>query len=161
GRVRPVVPPRDEASSGSGLPADSRRPTPSGGPPARRPAFEVGAAWDGGRGLLRAPLDKGLADAWDGDRSDVQRVADLQVGPRGAGAAAVSLQQDAGPGQFAGRCCPLGDERFQLWALLLRQPHHELLIHDWTPVQRRGKNRRHWTEVRGTYQYHVDEALVS
>src|SRR5262249_6613974 len=46
------------------------------------------------------------------------------------------------------------------------QPHHKPLIHDRTPFRWRartapvaGQDRRHWTEVRETYQYHVDRAL--
>ncbi len=47
---------------------------------------------------LKTTFDEGAADPVDGDRSEVQSVTDLLVGPRRAEGAAIGLQQDARPG---------------------------------------------------------------
>src|SRR3954470_22613258 len=69
-------------------------------------------------GAIKTPFDEGAADPVDSDRSEVQSVADLLVGPRRAEAAAIGLQQDTRPGQLARRRLAFGDERFQLAAFL-------------------------------------------
>jgi hypothetical protein len=78
----------------------------------------------------------------DSDRSEVQSVADLLIGPRRAQGTAIGLQQDARPRQLTRRRLAFGDERFQLAAFLDRQTHDELFVHDRTPSQDPGETAR-------------------
>ena len=80
------------------------------------------AARDGtaNEGTIKTPFDEGAADPVDSDRSEVQSVADLLVGPRRAEGTAIGFEQDTRPGQLARRRFALGDERLQLAAFLDR-----------------------------------------
>jgi hypothetical protein len=98
-------------------------------------------AWQGttNEDTLKAALDKRAADPVDRERSEVQSLADLLVGPCRTKVAAIGLQQDARPGQLARRRLAFGDERFQLVAFVNRQSHDESFVHDRTPSQVSGK----------------------
>lgn len=84
---------------------------------------------------IETPFDERATDPMDCNRSEIQSVADLLVGPRRAKGTAIGLEQDARPGQLARRRLAFGDERFQQAAFLDRQPHDEFLVHDRTPSQ--------------------------
>ena len=112
-------------------------------------------------GTVETAFDEVASDPVDGDRREIQSAADLLVGPSRASVAAIGLRQDARPGQFAGRRLALGDHGLQLFALLDREAHNESLVHNRTPSQDLGQICQDWMEVRATYQYQVDRALVS
>src|SRR3984957_4870742 len=61
-------------------------------------------------GTIEPTFDEGAANPMDGDRPEVQGIADLLVGPRRAKVAAIGLQEDARPGQLACRPLTFGDE---------------------------------------------------
>src|SRR4051794_12177288 len=61
------------------------------------------------KGTIKTPFDEGAADPVDSDRSEVEGVADLLVGPRRAKGTAIGLEQDACPGQLARRRFAFGD----------------------------------------------------
>ena len=68
-------------------------------------------------GDVHARGDQVLADAGDGSRAGAQRGDDLLIGafvPEGI----VGQQEDAGVGQFAGRCLAAGNQLFQVLTLL-------------------------------------------
>jgi hypothetical protein len=91
---------------------------------------------------IETPIDERATDPMDGNRSEVQSVADLLVGPRRAKGTAIGLEQDACPGQLACRRLAFGDERFQPAAFLDSQTHDEFLVHDRTPSQDPGETAR-------------------
>ena len=93
-------------------------------------------------GTIKTSFDERAADPMDRDRSEVESVADLLVGPRRAQVAAIGFEQDARPGQLACRRLAFDDERFQLAAFLDRQTHDEFFVHDRTPSQDPGETTR-------------------
>jgi hypothetical protein len=93
-------------------------------------------------GTIKTPFDERATDPVDSDRSEVQSVTDLLIGPRRAKGTAIGFEQDACPGQLACRRLAFGDERFQLAAFLGRQTHNELLVHDRTPSPNPGETAR-------------------
>src|SRR5262245_9007984 len=103
-----------------------------------------GPARDGpaDQGPLEAAFDEVAADPVDGDRPDIQREADLLIGPSRPRVAAIGLQEDAGPGQLARRRLAFGDEGLQVLALLGGQADDESLVHDRTPSQDPGRSAR-------------------
>ena len=71
-------------------------------------------------GAIKTAFDERAADPMDSDRSEVQSVADLLVGPRRAKRTTIRLQEDSRPGQLARRRFAFGDDRLQLDAFLGR-----------------------------------------
>jgi hypothetical protein len=94
------------------------------------------------QGTLKTPFDERAADPVDSNRSEVQSVTDLLIGPRWAEGTAIGFEQNACPSQLTCRCLAFGDERFQFAAFLDRQTHDELLVHDRTPSPNPGETAR-------------------
>jgi hypothetical protein len=90
-------------------------------------------------GTIKTTFDEGTSDPMDSDRSEVQSVTDLLVGPRRAKGTAIRLQQDARPRQLTRRGLAFGHERFQPASFLDRQTHDESLVHDRTPSRDPGE----------------------
>ena len=93
-------------------------------------------------GTIKTTFDERPADPMDSDRSEVQSVTDLLVGPSRAKGIAISFEQNSRPGQLARRRLAFGDERFQPAAFLDSQTHDEFLVHDRTPSQDPGETTR-------------------
>jgi hypothetical protein len=104
------------------------------------------------QGTVQAPLHKASANAVDRDRSDIQGLADLQVGPGRAEGATVGLQQDARPRQLASRRLPLGEERLPGVGVPPRTTAPRTSCSRSDSFPETGQGHPHWIEVRGTYQ---------